>query len=394
MAGALAAGRKASVAVLCLLVGFLIWQPANGAAAPSSDTRSQIRTDVRDRTFAPILGQVRAPELGALPLHTEHPASSPHHGHPGQKGGNATASTLTISFDESEARVAVRKAVPYRTPTGNNVWVSVSARYSQDPVADRTLVQYLDSLLHGDELAGLRLMVLRGDEIGRKCGVGTAACYFPASNTIVVVGEDRYGGLPTDYVLAHEYGHRIAQYRFNPPFRGGAFWNGPKRWATTEGVCMKLRRGLLSLGRRAYWNFPGENFAEAYARMHMRSRVRWQFAPSLKPDAAAYAAIRRDVKTPWMGSRVRDLRVTLRPGEVASYLVRTPLDGRFTADLYSLDGNRFGFELRRGKKKLTEAPRPTRDFRLSRLICGDRKLRVTVRAGATGGRFRLVIAHP
>lgn len=367
------------VAALCAFVLVLGLAPA-AVRADAAPTSAKVQSQPRERTFSPTPGLVRAPVLSHLTVH------------PTRQGGIGSASA--ISLDLTGSRVAVRRAVPYKTGRGQDVWVSVSTRYTENPRADRTLVRYVESLMHGDELAGLRLMVLRGDEISRKCGPGTAACYFSGTDTIVVVGEDRFGGLPTDYVLAHEYGHRIAQYRFNPPFRGGAFWNGPKRWYTHERICSKVKRGVLSLGRNAYWDFPGENFAEAYAQMHMSGQVRWQYAPSLRPDRRSFEAIRRDIESPWLGSKVRDIRVTLPPYGEARYSLRTPLDGRLTADLYGLNGARFGFELSRGSRRLARAPRPTRDFRLSKLICGERQLRVTVRAGARGGSYRLVIARP
>lgn len=359
------------VAALVLLLSWTL-TPTVSHAVVTEDGAA----DTRDRSFSPIPGMVRAPIL---------PRSV--HG----SAGEARASLASVDF--TAGRVGVRRATAYETLTGGNVWVSVSERYSQDSRADRGLVDFLESLLHGDEIGGLRLMVLRGDEIGRKCGAGAAACYFPGTDTIVVVGEDRYGGLPTDYVLAHEYGHRIAQFSSNPPFRGGAFWHGPKRWASRVGVCEKLKRGVLSTAPAAYWNFPGENFAEAYARLHIRGQVRWQYSSALRPGSDAFKAIRQDVKSPWRRSRVRDIRATLPPHGTATYPVSTPLDGRFTADLYARGGARFGFELKINGTVI-RAPRATRDFRLSRLLCGDRELSITVRAGARGGGYRLVIDRP
>lgn len=360
------------VAALIALSG--TFAPASAGAEPAATA-----TEPRQRTFNPTPGVVRAPILS----HSVHGRS-----------GSTHASASAVDLDLTGGRIALRRANPYRTQTGGDVWVAVSKRYAADSSADRNLVDFIESLLHGKEIAGLRLMVLRGNEVARKCGPGTAACYFPGIDTIVIVGEDRFGGLPTDYVLAHEYGHRVAQYSFNPPFRGGAFWHGPKHWASRTGVCEKLRRGVLSVAPTAYWNFPGENFAEAYAQHHIRGNVRWQYSPALKPGPAAFEAIKRDVETPWLRSRVRDLRVTLPPHGIATYRLGTPLDGRFTADLYGVRGSRFGFELRKQGRVISRARRPTADFRLSHLICGDRRLSLTVRAGALGGSYRLVIARP
>lgn len=346
----------------------------------------------RQRTFTPTPGVVRAPIVDFAAhahghTHTQASAS--------QYAGRAPEVHGTPSaVDFTDTRVALRRAVAYQTTSGDSVWVSVSRRYEEDRRADRVLVAYIDSLLHGEEIEGLRLMVLRADEISNKCGVGVAACYFPGTDTIVVVGEDRFGGLPTDYVLAHEYGHRIAHYSANPPFRGGAFWHGPKRWATQEKVCEKLRKGRLSISRSAYWNFPGENFAEAYAQYHIRGQVRWQYSPALRPTGRSFAAIERDVTSPWKGPHVRDIRRWLPPNSFDRFIVRTPLDGRFTADLYGLDGGRFSFEMGRPGRVIARASGPVADFRLSRMICGQRVVYLKVRAGKRGGSYRLIIDRP
>ena len=53
-----------------------------------------------------------------------------------------------------------------------------------------------------------------------------------------------------------------------------------------------------------YLDDPGEAFADSYAHLPENgfSNVPWQFNERLRPDAGAFAALRRDVLDPWRGS--------------------------------------------------------------------------------------------
>jgi hypothetical protein len=117
---------------------------------------------------------------------------------------------------------------------------------------------------------------------------------------MVVPGEQMQtaSGVTTSYVVAHEYGHHIAANRTNAPFNAFAF--GPKYWASYEMVCDRTSQGQLAPGNedQFYLSNPGEGWAETYAQLKYPD-VGWQFTPLLKPDAAAFAAARKDVLTPW-----------------------------------------------------------------------------------------------
>jgi hypothetical protein len=215
----------------------------------------------------------------------------------------------------------------YTTPDGQSVKVSVSRAYPEDVAADRALVDFLDSRLHGPELGGLSVYVGAPGEIERICGTGAVACYGVDAQRMYVPGEDVHG-VPVEYALTHEYGHHVASWRSNRP------WNaldwGAKYWSSAMRVCAGVEAGRLFPGNqgRHYLRDPGEGFADGYAHLHYPG-VPWQYDRSLRPDASAFAAIRRDVLQPWTGPRSRTFRGRLGPGRgaVRRFHVRLRLDG-------------------------------------------------------------------
>jgi len=173
---------------------------------------------------------------------------------------------------------------------------------------------------------------------GGSSGDGILACYDSSTETMVVPGEEispSTGGVTTAYVIAHEYGHHVAANRSNAPFSSMAF--GPKRWASRELVCLKTDQSLLWPGDEGshYAANPGESWAETYARLTFPAQP-WTFTSLLKPDAAALAAARADVETPWTARTVKTFRGTFSAaGKVrrrASKVTLT-LDGAFSVRL-------------------------------------------------------------
>ena len=350
------------------------------AAASSAGPEATAAPAAQSRTFAPVMGMVSTPNT-YLPL--SGPAHRPRRSRAGSsRAGDKARPSVKIQYHP--ARI-------YATPDGYRIKIRVSKRYDPDPDADQTLANYLGSLVHGSELGGLQVTVVTAQQIPSRCGVRAAACYFPSLNRMVIVGESQYAGLPTDFVIAHEYGHRVAQYRRNPPFPGGAFWFGTKRWSTAARVCPQVRRGVLSINGGAYWDFPGEAFAEAYARLHHPGLLRWQFAPSLKPTKHSAAQLRRDVLEPWRRAEPMVQTGTLRPGTRAHHRVNAPLDGRLIVTVWG--GGKFTVALGRRGRILKQVRTPNRKVQLTHVVCGERKLAVRVNSPA-GGRYRLRISAP
>ena len=218
-----------------------------------------------------------------------------------------------------------------RTADGNRVRVSVSGAYRRTRGVARSYVDFLGSLPHGGELSRLRMVIATPAQVRRRCGSPQAlACYTTAGSTMIVPGQQISGGrgVTTSYVVAHEYGHHLAAFRRNPPFR--ALDYGPKYWASERLVCAGVLDGRLAPGDEGsrYVLNPGEAWAETYARLQY-PELRWRFAPVLRPDAAALEAARRDVLDPWTGPVRRTLRGRVRRSgvDVRRHRIALTLDG-------------------------------------------------------------------
>jgi hypothetical protein len=289
----------------------------------------------------------------------------------------------------------------YSTPDGAHVFITRSDGYSPDPAADQALANFLGSRLHNFELDGLHVYVATPAEVPDLCGATAAACYIIQRQLMIVVGEASFGGLPTDYVVTHEYGHHIENHRRNPPFRGGPLLWGPKAWASYEGICPGVLRGRYSLSTATdddYFRNPGEAFAEAYAYYHYPGLVPWEWDSSLQPNQASFNQIRLDVQQPWNGpQRLFRSGSVARGGDRVDRLgFTTPLDGTLTVDLFGprqSDLDLFLIRARRRhvlKKSIGRGSRESFHF----IVCGGFKFVAVVPAFKGGGHYRVRIMRP
>ncbi len=258
------------------------------------------------------------------------------------------------------ARAASPGARSYATPDGFRVAVEASAAYPVDPAADQKLVDFLGSRVHGAELGDLSVYVGTPTEISELCGGGedVVACYAIDEARMYVPGES-VRGIPVEYPLTHEYGHHVASWRTNSPW-DALDWGG-KHWSSAVRVCSQVRRGVLFPGNQGahYFDDPGEGFADGYAHLHY-PHMPWYYNEVMRPNAAALAAIRRDVEHPWTGPRTRTFRGKLGPHRrTRTFHIRVKLDGdlgfQLTAPrgtVYDVQAERPGFasgrRLRRG----------------------------------------------
>jgi hypothetical protein len=314
--------------------------------------------------------------------------------------GEPGAAAARISASASSQRYSIND--------GSDATVAVSVTQACAETCDVTdpqrVADFIGTLIHGDEVDLLSVQLDTEFQLGFDCGIGAEACYFSGENKIVIGGyEEADGdGATFDFVLAHEYGHHVAQHREMPaPFSGAIDW-GPERWASLEGVCRGQRAGRLYPGDEGthYFEDPGEAFAEAFAHYRFPDLpVIWRYSPALKPDAAAFRAIREDTLDPWQGRTSLTLSgyVPARGEGAAVESLRTPLDGLVSLRPCSLPRRGYELALRSRAGRLLRSSRNGQDpnQRLDYTVCGEQRLRLVIRSTRPhGGPFRLQIQRP
>ena len=219
------------------------------------------------------------------------------------------ARPLAARIGKLEPRRLAQAAITWRggpttTSTGETVDVRVSDSFALDAVTPESWAEFLAKLVHGPELSELTMYLAPLGEVAEICGTGSLGCY--SRNRSVSVGETLPDGTTPDDVVRHEYGHHIALYRANTPWR--AIEWGPKHWASAADVCARVSRGEAYPGDQNdhYAQNPGEAWAETYRLMDERKAgigtARWQIiAPSFYPTEAALQAAELDVRNrgPW-----------------------------------------------------------------------------------------------
>jgi hypothetical protein len=294
------------------------------------------------------------------------------------------------------ARVGARAARMYAAQDGQRVEVEVSHSYATDPAADQALVDFLGSRLHGSELGSLRVYVGTPSEIETLCGgaAGVIACYAIDEGRMYVPGES-VEGIPVEYPLTHEYGHHIASWRSNDPW-DALDW-GPKYWSSATSVCENVRSRLLFPGDQGshYLDDPGEGFADGYAHLQYPDAP-WYYNELMRPNAAAFAAIRRDVLHPWTRPRSRTFRGRLGPGHGRrSFHIRVHLDGDLALRLAAPRGTVYEVSAETPGFAAGHRLRGSGSFGIE--WCRQRSqdaVELTVRRRAGAGRFALRVSWP
>lgn len=316
------------------------------------------------------------------------------------------------------ARLGVEETPSLRFAIGSGSYMRVASQ-AYDRAQISPMVALFDGLPHGSELAKLKLYVATDEEVARSCGAGTMACYDPGAERMIVSGQsEEVAGVPREAVIAHEYGHHIANNR------SGGLWSalsgGTPRWSTYEHVCELARNGEAFPGDEGahYWENPGEAFAQSYSEMVMPQST-WHYSPLLQPDEGALTKLRMDVLRPWQGPHTILWRQGA-PGErlgglgvgaavavddpaaasaPVSRRIRVPVDGRLRVRLRAAEGARYELSLVDPASGAvvatsTAAPGHSGVARLSYGACGQRRLTLEAKPLAEPQAFEAKIVVP
>jgi hypothetical protein len=294
---------------------------------------------------------------------------------------------------------------PIADGSGATVAISVTAACQQLCTAaePQEIAGFLGTLIHGPEMELLTVQLDTPGQIEYDCGFGAEACYYPSENKIVLSGNEEVGsdGASREFVLAHEYGHHVANHRLSPaPFPAAINWGTP-HWASRENVCRRSRAGALFPGNEGdhYFEDPGETFAEAFARNRFpHSGLAWRYLPALKPGPAAFRAIREDALEPWLG-RSSFLLSGSAPARQSGAVVkafRTPLDGAVSL-LPTAFRHRYRLNLLSPEGRVVRSTRQGLSLRhqLNYTVCGQRRLSVQIRSSRRSEEpFQLQVQRP
>jgi hypothetical protein len=289
---------------------------------------------------------------------------------------------------------------PIVTSTGETVNVLVSDAFAADAVTPESWAEFLVGLVHGPELAQLTTYIAPLDEIRAVCGLGALGCY--SRNRSVALGEVLPDGTRPEEVVRHEYGHHVALYRLNPPWRA-IDW-GPKYWASSAGVCAREARGEAYPGDQGdhYSQNPGEAWAEVYRLMDERkagiTTATWQIiAPSFYPSEAALQAAERDVVQPWAQGTRSVVRRTVGKGRTWLAPLSTPLDGSLAVTVTLPRGGQHEVSLVAGNRRTLvkrAAVTGARQRMLTSTVCGQRSLFVRVTQKGKPGLVTVAASTP
>ena len=333
-------------------------------------------------------------------------------GRPGGAGAMEQQATFARSIDAQPGTALrherlARSAATWRggsitTSTGEVVDVFVSDSLPVDTVTPEAWAEFMVSLTHGPELARVTSYMATLAEVQELCGTRALGCY--SRDEMVSLGEATIDGTTPEEVVRHEYGHHIALYRENAPWRA-IDW-GPKHWASAATVCPRVVRGEAFPGNegRNYSQNPGEAWAEVYRLLEERkagiTTGAWPIiAPSFYPDETALQAAERDVLQPWTAGRTASFKKVFakKAPRVWWIPLATPLDGNLRIMAALPRGGLHEVALVAGNRRTVIRRGQWVGQRVKRIettVCGQRALFIRVTQAGAIGRVAVTAATP
>jgi hypothetical protein len=316
--------------------------------------------------------------------------------------GAGTAAAASSRFAVQPSALPGFSGGDYTAATGELVHVFSAEEYGADPEFNQRWADFLASLPHGPELSRAIVYLAPLAQVQTVCGSAALACYDPSSETIFGTAEDVPDRATAQSILAHEYGHHVANNRSNPPW-DAEDW-GAKRWASYENVCSDVQDGTLFPGDEgeSYQLNPGEGFAETFRVLYEREagvpESPWlAVSQSLYPDDTALRLLEQDVRDPWTGNTVSTYPGHFSPGSGIrrTFHLKTPLDGNLRLTLRSPRTASFALRLFDAEGNLVDELVDSRPAKtMSYEICGARTLDVRVVRTQGYGAFTLQVSRP
>jgi hypothetical protein len=314
-----------------------------------------------------------------------------------QAVGELSPSFVDSVLPATRARIAAAQAQtaewggPTTATDGETVTIYFSNSYTQDPTLQQKWADFLTSLVHGPEISTVAIHMEPLSEVQRFCGASAAACYSPKLHVIYAPGDNPDSQTTAEGVLAHEYGHHVANSRANPPFASVDY--GTKRWSTYENVCSKANTGALFPGAEDSDHYklnPGEAFAETYRLLNEQKLgigiEPWNIVSTvLYPDETALSLLEQDVTNPWTANTVEQVSGGTLTSKVRTrtLTIATPLDGTLSFSPRQTGKATVAISLLSNGKTLASGKLAAPTARaLSTTICGERAF--TVREQLTG----------
>lgn len=290
---------------------------------------------------------------------------------------------------------------PITASTGETVNILVSNTYAQDVAFQQGWANFVASLVHGPELAKVTLQLAPLNEVAAGCGSRLAlACYSPTSQLILAPGEDPDPTTTAESVVAHEYGHHIANNSNNSPWPAVDY--GTKRWASYLEVCKASVQSQMYPGSEDshYTLNPGEGFAEAFRVLNEQHLglppSEWNVVSDIfMPDATALADIQADITTPWQNVTTSVIKGSFtKKGTSRTTVIGTPLDGDVSATLRTPRSLKARVQILAKSKVVATATVSGGAKVAQTTACGNRSYALKVTRLSGSGSYTVTVGKP